>query len=481
MTGGSGQLALDRVEAGESLEISKKQTALPPGLTRGLLMKDVLRIAGPSFVELTLTQLTSMADLMMVGQLGAWAITAVGLTTQPKFLMMTMFMAMNVGATALVARYKGADQPAKANEAVRQALMLTLVMSLAVSIVGFLFSETMVRFMGATDELSLTNGTVYLQIQMAGFVLMALTTTITAVLRGVGDSKTAMEYNVAANVINIILNWLLIYGHLGFPKMGVAGASLATVIGQTAAFFMAGWALMKKGGYLEFHWRKKFHLDREILGNIFAIGLPAMVEQLFMRFGVILYSKTVASLGTVAFATHNVCMNIQSLSFMIGQGFAVSSTSLVGQSLGKKRTDMAHHYGKVSQQIGIGFSLVLAFVFFVIGGPIVSLYSSEPEVIEQGTRILMFLALIQPFQATQFILAGVLRGAGDTKTTAVVIFVTTLIVRPLLAMLTVYELHWGLYGAWIALVADQLLRTLLIWMRYRGGQWQLMKLKGEAA
>ena len=104
---------------------------------------------------------------------------------------------------------------------------------------------------------------------MAGFVLMALTTTITAVLRGVGDSKTAMKYNVAANVINIILNWILIYGNLGFPKMGVAGASLATVIGQTAAFFMAGWALMKKGGYLEFNLREKFKPDREILTNIF--------------------------------------------------------------------------------------------------------------------------------------------------------------------------------------------------------------------
>ena len=278
MAGGNVQLALDRVEAGESLAISKKRTALrPPGLTRGMLMKDVLRIAGPSFVELTLTQLTSMADLMMVGQLGAWAITAVGLTTQPKFLMMTMFMAMNVGATALVARYKGAEQPAKANEAVRQALMLTLVMSIAASIVGFFFSETMIRFMGATEEQSLTKGTIYLQIQMAGFVLMALTTTITAVLRGVGDSKTAMKYNVAANVINVILNWLLIYGNLGFPQMGVAGASLATVIGQTAAFFMAGWALIKQGGYLQFCWREKFHLDWEILCNIFAIGLPAMV------------------------------------------------------------------------------------------------------------------------------------------------------------------------------------------------------------
>ncbi|MSA71974.1 MATE family efflux transporter [Holdemania massiliensis] len=481
MAGGTAQLALDRVEAGENLEITKTRKTLPEGITRGMLMKDVLRIAGPSFVELTLTQLTSMADLMMVGQLGAWAITSVGLTTQPKFLMMTMFMAMNVGATALVARYKGAEQPGKANETVRQALMLTLIMSIAASLAGFFFSETMVRFMGATDELSLVNGTIYLQIQMAGFVLMALTTTITALLRGVGDSKTAMKYNVTANVVNIVLNWILIYGNLGFPKMGVAGASLATVIGQTAAFLMAAWALMKKGGYLEFHLLEKYHIDKEILGNIFAIGLPAMVEQLFMRFGVILYSKTVASLGTVAFATHNICMNIQALSFMIGQGFAVSSTSLVGQSLGKKRTDMAHHYGKVSQQIGIGFSLILALIFFVIGGPIVALYSNEAEVIEQGTRILMFLALIQPFQATQFILAGVLRGAGDTKTTAVVIFVTTLIVRPLLAILTVYELKWGLYGAWIALVADQLLRTLLIWLRYRSGKWQLMKLRGEQA
>ena len=111
MAGGTAQLALDRVEAGENLEITKTRKTLPEGITRGMLMKDVLRIAGPSFVELTLTQLTSMADLMMVGQLGAWAITAVGLTTQPKFLMMTMFMAMNVGATALVARYKGAEQP----------------------------------------------------------------------------------------------------------------------------------------------------------------------------------------------------------------------------------------------------------------------------------------------------------------------------------------------------------------------------------
>lgn len=444
-----------------------------------MLLKDVIRIAGPSFIELTLTQLTSMADLMMVGQLGSWAITAVGLTTQPKFLLMTMFQSMNVGSTALVARYKGAGDQRKANSVLRQSLLLTLVLSAVMSVLGFVFAVPMIKFMGASDEISLINGVAYLKIQMMGFVFMALTTTVTATLRGVGDSRTAMIYNVVANVVNVCFNWILIYGHLGFPMMGVAGASLATVIGQTAAFVMAAIAVMKKGGYLHLSFRESFMPDKEILTNIFKIGIPAMIEQLFMRVGVIIYSKTVASLGTVAFATHNVCMNIQAMSFMIGQGFAVSATSLVGQSLGKKRADMANSYGKATERIGIIISLGLAVIFFVWGKPIVALYSNEAEVIEFGARILMFLALTLPFQASQFILAGALRGAGDTKATAIVIFVTTLIVRPLLAILTINYLHWGLYGAWIALVIDQLLRSLLIWIRYHSGKWKTLKLKGE--
>ena len=200
-----------------------------------------------------------------------------------------------------------------------------------------------------------------------------------------------------------------------------------------------------------------------------------MVEQLFMRAGVITYAKTVASLGTVAFAIHQICLNIQALSFMNGNAFAVSATSLVGQSLGKKRPDMAQAYSSHTRRVGMVISILLGLIFFFFGKPITALYSSDPEIISQGAKILMFVAFIQPFQSSQFILAGALRGAGDTKSTAIIMFITTLLVRPGLAMLMIHGFGWGLVGAWIAMISDQLLRSLLILLRYNSGKWKSIK------
>ena len=474
-------LALDLVEEGKDLslweqKVQKKKKPLPEGVTNKMMYSDVIRIAWPSMVELLLTQLASMVDLMMVGQLGAWALTSVGLTTQPKFLFMTIFQAMNVGATAMVARYKGAGRPDKANLVMRQALMMTFLGAIAMSFIGYFTSEWMVQFMGAADAESLAGGTIYLRIQMIGFLPMALTTVITAVLRGVGDSRTAMIYNVVANVVNVILNYFLIYGHMGFPAMGVAGASLATILGQLVAMVMAFYAVMRHGsGYLHLNLRDGFLPDKESIAAIFKVGFPAMVEQLVMRAGMIIYSKTVASLGTIAFATHQVCMNIQALSFMNGQAFGVSATSLVGQCLGKRRPDMAEEYSRRTRRVGMIVSFCLAACFVLFSHQIVALYNDEPEIVSLGGTILMFIAFIQPFQASQFILAGVLRGAGDTRATAVITFMTVLLVRPGLALLMIHVFHWGLPGAWVALAADQLLRSLLVWLRYSTGKWKTIK------
>ncbi|NMB97742.1 MAG: MATE family efflux transporter, partial [Clostridiaceae bacterium] len=454
-------MALDLVETGSDDvnghgKLERVTKVLPEGITSNLLYKDIVRIAWPSLLELTLTQLTSMVDMMMVGQLGPWAITAVGLTTQPKFLMMTMFMAMNVGATALVARYRGSGEANKANTTLRQALLLTFVLSLLSSVIGYIYSEPLIRFMGASDAESLAGGTVYLKIQMIGFVFMALTSTITATLRGVGNSRTPMIYNMFANVINVILNYLLIYGHFGFPRMEVAGASLATIIGQFAAFVFATVVIIRGNNFLHLSFKDSFKPHWETMKNIFRIGIPAMIEQFVMRTGFIIYAKAVASLGTIAFATHQVCLNIQAISFMTGQAFAVSATSLVGQSLGKKRPDMAQAYSIRTRRIGMVISILLGSVFFFFGKPITSLYTSDIMVIEKGAKILKFVAFTQPFQSSQFILSGALRGAGDTRATAIISFVTILILRPSLALIAINLLNWGLEGAWIALVSDQL-------------------------
>lgn len=474
--------ALDDVPFGDDSEDGygrneKVTNTLPPEVTSKMLYKDVVRIAWPSFVELILTQLASMVDLMMVGSLGAWALTAVGLTTQPKFLLMTMFTAMNVGATAMVARYRGSGERDKANTVMRQAILLTFVLSALASILGYIFAEPLVIFMGAQEQEVLEGAVVYLRIQMIGFVFMALTTTVTAVLRGVGDSRTAMIYNMTANVVNVILNYLLIFGNLGFPEMGVAGASLATIIGQFVAFAYAYFYVMSGKRYLHLRIRDGFKPIWSELKKIFQIGFPALVEQCVMRAGMIIYAKTVASLGTVAYATHQVCMNIQALSFMSGQAFAVSATSMVGQSLGRKRPDMAQAYCSRTRRIGFCVAIVIALTFFFFGGHIVGLYNDEKEIVEKGAKILMIVAFTQPFQTSQFIVAGGLRGAGDTKATAIVTFITVLLVRPGFAIFSIYVLDWGLYGAWVAMALDQVLRTTLIFARYRSGKWKQIKVK----
>ncbi|HAS92282.1 MAG TPA: MATE family efflux transporter [Clostridiales bacterium] len=468
--------ALDLVEDGKDINIKEiKKNQLPPNVTSKMLYKDIVKIAWPSVVELTLTQLASMVDLMMVGGLGAWALTSVGLTIQPKFLLMTTFMALNVGATAMVARYKGAGDCKRANLILRQALMITFILSLISSLLGYIFAEEFILFMGAAEEKTLAGGTVYFKIQMVGFAFMALTTTITATLRGVGNSRTALTYNLIANVVNVVLNYLLIEGNFGFPRMEVAGASLATIIGQFVAFVFALIYIMRGDQYLHLRFTDGFRPDSRSLKQIITIGTPAMFEQLLMRAGVIIYVRAIAGLGTVAYAVHQICMSIQALSFMNGQGFAVSATALTGQSLGKNRPDMAHAYVHRTRRLGMSVSIILGIIFIFWGGNIVSLYNDAPAIVSQGARIMMFVGFTQPLQSSQFILAGSLRGAGDTRATAIIIFITVLIIRPFLAIYLINVWNMGLEGAWFAFIVDQTVRSALVLLRYNSGKWKSIK------
>jgi len=482
---------LDRLPLGDAsidtdLKVSDK---LPEGVRPKMLYKDIVHIAWPSFIELLLTQLASMVDMMMVGgiggeanpQLGVDALTAVGLTTQPKFLLMTAFVAMNTGVTALIARYKGQGDKERANLVLRQGMMLTFISTLILSVLGVIFSRPMVIFMaGEETPLGIINqATVYLQIQLAGFATVALTSTITAALRAVGDSRTCMIYNLIANAVNVVFNWLLIGGNLGFPEWGVMGASIATVIGQLVAFIIALCVILRGNSFLKLELKKGFKPNRSMLTNISTIGIPAAIEQLLMRAGMVIFAKTVASLSTTSFATHQVCMNIQALSFMTGQAFAVSATSLVGQSLGRKRSDMAQAYCSKTRNVGFMVALLLTVTFALWGGDIVSLYNKDPNIIEMGGKIMLFVAFLQPFQTSQFIIAGGLRGAGDTRSTALITTITVLFVRPFVAIALV-NAGLDLYGAWLALACDQLLRTVLVFLRYKSGKWKLIKLRNEA-
>ena len=469
---------LDDLPFGDDLvpvDPGKNSRQLPDGVTSGMLNRDVIRIAWPTCVELVLTQLASMVDMIMVGKLGDWAITSVGLATQPRFLMMSLFTAMNVGATAMVARYRGMGQRDRACKVLQHAMVLSVILSAVCAAAGFFLAEPLIALMGAQDAQTLAGGTVYLQIQMTGLVCMSMTATVTAVLRGVGNARTAMIYNTAANLLNVGLNYLLIYGNCGFPRLEVAGASLATVLGQAAALVMALFSIAWKRRYLYFRWKGLLQVDQEALNGILQVGLPSLLEQLIMRAGLMLYSIVVASLGKTDFAVHQIGLNLWSFSFVYGQSLSVAATTLVGQSLGRRRTDMAQAYGWAARRVGFCMSLVLAAIFILLNEQLVALYNSDPYIVDTGSGIIIIVAVLLPLMASQFIISGALRGAGDTRSIAVYTLLTVLIIRPAVAALLIWR-GMGLWGAWIAMGADQLVRSTLVLVRYRSGKWQHIRL-----
>ncbi len=453
----------------------KERKQLTDGATDKILYKDIIRIAWPSLVELTLTSLVSMVDMMMVGGLGPSAISSVSLATQPRFIFMTLLMSLNTGATAVVARARGRGEHERANDILKQALFFSTILTLLCSVAGFLLSEPLVRLMagnGNMAESTIADSVGYLRVQFVGFITLTLTLCITASLRGTGNSRVPMIYNMTSNIVNVIFNFLLINGHCGFPKLGVVGASIATVIGQIVALCIAFYSITCGKYYFKIRLIEKFRLDWQIIGAITKIGVPALIEQGVMRIGMILFARQVAALGEVDFATHNVCMNIQSLSFNNGQAFAVSATTLVGQSLGKWRADFAEHYSTRCRRLGLCVSLLLTVIFGFFGKYIVMLYNDTPAVLEQGAKIMVIVAILQPIQCSQFIIAGALRGAGDTKATALISLCTVMILRPLLGYVFITLLNFGVMGAWIAVFCDQSLRSILVMARYNSGKWK---------
>ena len=197
-----------------------------------------------------------------------------------------------------------------------------------------------------------------------------------------------------------------------------------------------------------------------------------MIEQLIMRLGIILFQRSVAGLGDNMYATHQVVSNIQSMSLMIGQSFGNASTTLMGQSLGKRRFDMAAIYMKLTRSLGLLVSCAGALLMVIFNEEFIRLYNTTPEVVAAGANLLWMIAFLVPVQGDQFIVSGGLRGVGDTRYPAMVALICTVVVRMSICWVMVDLLELGLYGAWVAIVSDMVLRAVLMLRRYRSGKWK---------
>lgn len=457
---------------------------LPSG---GSMLQEYTRLAFPSVLEMVLISLINMMDTVMVSTVGTDAVAAVGLVGQPRMIMLCFFFAVNTGITAVIARRKGEGRQADANTVLRNAMLLIVALSAVLMAILLPMSRPLMSFAGAEEGRTLEDATNYFLIVGWALPFNALSMGICAAQRGIGNTKLTMYVNIASNLVNILLNWLLINGIGPFPKMGVTGAAIATAIGLFVGFLLSLVSLLKTApdSFLRISKGDNWKPDSRAIRDVTNVAGSSMVEQVAFRIGFFSYAKIVAGLGTDAFAAHQIAMQFLNLSFSFADGLGVAGTSLVGQMLGKGRKDLAHIFGKLAQRFAFLISIIVASGCIVFRGALVSMFISEnasPGVRELAELVMIVVGIFQPFQMISVVASGALRGAGDVKYTAKVMMLTVAVMRPCLSLLCVWLIGTvmgrpdiALIGAWLASLSDMVTRMILCVRRYNSGKWHEIK------
>ncbi len=440
-----------------------------------LLLSRTWGLAWPVVVEQALAMVSQVADTAMVGRLGKESTTAVGLSMQPFFLVNALFMGLSTGTTALVARAVGAGDREEAGKIAGQALVIALVFGLIISTLGYMNADWIIGFMKAEGPVQ-EIGAGYVRAMMPGLLLFFVFTISTGALRGAGDTRTPMLINVGLNVIHIFTNYVFIYGNLGAPKMGAAGAGLSTSISRILGGMAILVVLTRPGGKLAVNWKhtvRRFDLVR--LKRILRIGVPAMLERVLTSSGQIAYSRQVAGLGTEAYAAHSLSLHCESFSYMPGMGFATSATALVGQRLGAEDPDGAERSAYIALKMGVLTMGTMGLLFFVFPSMFLRIFTTDEGVIAAGIPLLRIVAFTQIPEAFGFVIPGALRGAGDTKPGMYVTVLGIWGVRLTLTYILMNVFQLGLTAAWFAMFADWVVRASLYWYRLRQGGWKRIK------
>ena len=441
------------------------------GLEKGST-KEAVRMAWPAVCESFFIALAGMVDSLMVSSMGASAVAAVGLTTQPKFMGLALFFAMNVSVSALVARRRGEKNQRSANQILLVAILFVIVATVVISSACVMWANEIINFCGSAPETH-EPAVIYYRIIMGCMIFNVLSMVINAAQRGSGNTMIAMRTNIVSNVVNIIANYLLIQGHLGFPALGIAGAAIATVFGTVIACIMSFASLFRRDGFVSIYYimEQQIRPALEPVISIIKLGFSVFIEQILMRVGFMSTAMMAAKMGTNALAAHQVGMNILGLTFSFGDGMQVAAVALIGRSLGEGSPDKAKAYGKTCRMIGLGISCVLAVVYFFGGEWLYHLFFAEQEIVDIGVMIIRIMIIIVLFQVSQVIYMGCLRGAGDTTYTAIASTISVTIIRTSASYFFGFVMGLGMAGIWMGILADQISRFLFASIRFKQGKW----------
>ena len=430
----------------------------------------VWELAWPTIVAFGAQTLVRFADFAMVGSLGPEALAAVGLGGQVYWLVQSIAMLVPTGLAAVLARAVGAGELGRADAVLRQSLLLAGVLAAATTVVGLPFTDFAIEIYGVEQGV-VALGSTYVWWLLWGTIPFALSFVFGAAVRAAGDARTPLYVGIVTNLLNVFLNWVLIYGHLGMPAYGVAGAAVASSLAMGVQLVLFWWMWRAHRLVLipgDAGWRP----DRALIRSIVVIGYPASIEQGLFQVGLLGFQRIMSLYGTSAIAAYNVGAQILSFSFIPGVGFATAAATLVGQHLGARDPDAAAKSGWRSTLGAVGSMTCVGATVVMFAEPLARVFTNDPEVVSLTVDFIWILGLVQPLMAMEFAVGGSLRGAGDTFFPMVSVFIGLFLVRLVPATCLVLFADVPVQWIWCALITDYLTKAVMLTLRFRRGAWR---------
>jgi putative MATE family efflux protein len=414
--------------------------------------------------------LYQLIDTFWVGRLGADAVAAVSLSFPVLFLMISAGGGMSIAGAVLVAQTFGARDQAATDRAAAQTLLVVGVVSLALSVAGYLLSGPLIAFFGpeaTVEEMAVG----YLQVSFLGLVAVFVYFVFQALLRGVGDAKTPMIVVAGTVVLNFFLDPLLILGWGPVPAYGVVGAAWATIIAQGLAGAI-GLVLLFSGRY-GIHLRLRDLLpQRELVTKILRLGVPSSIEQSARALGLAVMMLLVASFGTTAIASYGIGARIFSFVIIPAMGLSMAVSTVVGQNVGAGRDDRAVAAARLGMLAGFIGLTAAGLVLFVLAEPVVRAFvPSEPEVIAVGTRFMYILTPAFGFFGLQMVMSGALAGAGNTMAAMTLSILAFWVLRFPVAWVLSVPAGMGPDGVFWSFPISNVLSGAIAWWWFLRGSW----------
>lgn len=431
--------------------------------------KKILTLSLPAAFNSLLDMLQVITDLIMVGTLSSLAIAAVGIGIQSLMFVFALMTLFQVGTNALISRFYGAKKMVQASVTLSTLLRMAFWMAIPI-VAGWHWGAASIYVLFGTEASVVELGSGYVQILtvMLPFVLMR--TVMVSALHAIGDTKTPMYIKIGSILLNIGLNYLLIFGHCGLPAWGVAGAAVATVIVNILEcviylyLYMAHKTLFRPmQAYSRLLWKRALR-----------VGVPAMVERILTVASYMVFTAIIAGYGTEAIAGYQIGLRIEGIAFMPGFGFTIAAMVLMGQGLGAKNPEQSREDVWLVLKYAIGLMFGLSFFMVLTPEIMAGWFTDDAATIAQASLYLQIVGLSQIPLAFYFVLSGALRGAGASRQTLKINLISLWVVRLIPAFVLSYYFD-NILWVYIAMIADTFVKAWLLWRAFDQGTWQKIK------